>query len=162
MKKTRIFLFILITSVAAASAQTTKSYVGVTYGVPATNIDASYIGASYELSYDLSFLFSIGINVSYRKYLGNDSGSFNEKERAKASILPLAFSTRYNVTEKLFLGSDVGFSTTTDFEDTGFYYRGRLGYHINDRFQGIISYSSINLEILGEIKNIGIGVLYRL
>ncbi|MFH6769753.1 hypothetical protein V8G56_13450 [Gaetbulibacter aquiaggeris] len=145
----------------AFSAYGQRFSIGSNLGAPVSDAHDFYsfiigIDANYWF---VSDKFSAGIATGFNFFLsnelkGNNSGFYLEN----ASFVPIAFASRFDLSDKFILGADVGYAIGVG-NDGGFYYRPIFGYNISDSVQLTLSYRGISTDGLS-VDAVTVGVNY--
>lgn len=129
--------------------------------------------SSFSIGFDAAYLFpvsdkfEVGPALGFTNAFGKTEsvtilGTTFEADYDDAQFLPIAAAARFNATEKLYLGADLGYAVgINDGNDGGFYYRPRVGYSFTDMIGANISYTGISLDG-GDWSTIGLGVEFTL
>ncbi len=119
-------------------------------------IDAQYM---FETAGDFDLGVAAGFTNAFGKTIGDDSFSI---EIDDVQFLPLAGVARFNASEEMSVGVDLGYALgISDGIDGGFYYRPTVGYAVSDNVEINASYSGISLDG-GTWSTINLGVLFGL
>ena len=102
--------------------------------------------------------FKFGLSASYLAFSGK---TIDEIDFGNYAWLPIATVLNYNVSDKLTVGSDVGYGVGLSPEGLGggFYLRPNITYAVGDRTSFNLNYSSISDD--GSISSFGLGLAYQ-
>lgn len=144
-----------------ANAQDGSFKIGVNVGVPSGDVsDAFSFNAGLDVAYliDVSDQFQVGGATGFNNFFGKDILGFKVDD---FQFAPIAAAARYNVSDQIYLGADIGYAIALGDGDGGVYYRPRFGYSFSDKIGANISYSGISVDG-GSIATFGIGFEYSL
>lgn len=155
---------LLIGGLLQVSAQEVFS-VGIHAGLPmAESKDVSTLNLGAELTYRnfISDRIALGATTGYTRFFGKDEEFFGLTiEHKDFSFIPLAFSAKGLITEQTFLSADLGYAFgLEDFNDDGFYYKGKLGW-TNSDMDIFIYYQTVTLDN-GDASALGAGISFAL
>lgn len=166
MKKQILFLTIAIFTIYYSNAQlkgTNWLKAGVNFGIPiADTANSSNFVAGIDLKYQFLGInsFGFGVATGYSNYFGKKNLKTSEKY-SDFSFIPVAGLLRYYVTNRFFMGGDVGYAfSTAKNTSNGFYYRPEIGYH-NKAWNIYAFYQGVSLEKTSP-ASIGIGINYNI
>ena len=158
----------LVTFCLTANAQFS---LGAGVGIP-TGDAGDITSVSYNLSATYMFGaesdFKFGLSASYLVFSGKtiDLGQvagveLGEVDFGNYAWLPIATVLNYSVSDKLSVGSDVGYGVglSPDGIGGGFYLRPNITYAVGDRTSFNLNYSSISDD--GSISSFGLGLAYQ-
>jgi len=162
MKKL-LLSFALVAFCFTANAQFS---LGAGVGIP-TGDAGDITSTSYNLSATYMFGaesdFKFGLSASYLAFSGKtlDLGEFGEVDLGNYAWLPIATVLNYSVSDKLTVGSDVGYGVGLSPEGIGggFYLRPNISYAVGDRTSFNLNYSTISDD--GSISSFGLGLAYQ-
>ena len=112
--------------------------------------------------------FKFGLSASYLVFSGKtiDLGQvagveLGEVDFGNYAWLPIATVLNYSVSDKLSVGSDVGYGVGLSPEGLGggFYLRPNITYAVGDKTSFNLNYSSISDD--GSISSFGLGLAYQ-
>jgi hypothetical protein len=107
--------------------------------------------------------FKFGLSASYLVFSGKsiDLGDLGELDLGNYSWLPIATVLNYSLSDKLTVGSDVGYGVGLSPEGIGggFYLRPNVTYAVGDRTSFNLNYSTISDD--GSISSFGLGLAYQ-
>jgi len=153
-------LILVAALIAGSFSMNAQFYVGVNAGVPGG--DASSI-TSFTLGVDATYMlsaeedFNYGLSAGYLNFFGKTVAGFKVPN---VSFIPLAFSGRYNTSEKFMIGADVGYAVgASSGTDGGFYYRPMVGYSIGENTTLSASYSGISVNS-ANVSTFGLGIMF--
>lgn len=148
----------LVTFCLTANAQFS---LGAGVGIPTGDV-GEFTSTSYNLSATYMFGaesdFKFGLSASYLAFSGK---TINEIDFGNYAWLPIATVLNYSVSDKLSVGSDVGYGVglSPDGIGGGFYLRPNITYAVGDRTSFNLNYSSISDD--GSISSFGLGLAYQ-
>ena len=153
----------LVTFCFTANAQFS---LGAEVGIP-TGDAADIMSNSYNLSGTYMFGsesdFKFGLSGIYLVFSGKsiDLGDLGELDLGIYSWLPIATVLNYSLSDKLTVGSDVGYGVGLSPEGIGggFYLRPNVTYAVGDRTSFNLNYSTISDD--GSISSFGLGLAYQ-
>lgn len=157
MKKL-LLSFALVTFCLTANAQFS---LGAGVGVP-TGDAGDITSTSYNFSGTYMFGsesdFKFGLSASYLVF---SAKTVEGEETLNLEWLPIATVLNYSVSDKLTVGSDVGYGIGLSPEGIGggFYLRPNITYAVGDRTSFNLNYSSISDD--GSISSFGLGLAYQ-
>ncbi len=162
MKKL-LLSFALVTFCLTANAQFS---LGAGVGVP-TGDAGDITSTSYNFSGTYMFGsesdFKFGLSASYLVFSGKtiDLDELGELDLGNYSWLPIATVLNYSVSDKLTVGSDVGYGIGLSPEGIGggFYLRPNITYAVGDKTSFNLNYSTISDD--GSISSFGLGLAYQ-
>lgn len=166
MKKTFLFLTITLLTIYYTNAQvkgTNWLKAGVNFAMPIGDTSKLYdfaVGADLKYQFLGINSFGFGIATGYSNYFGKKIAE-TENKYSDLGFVPVAGLFRYYITNRFFMGGDVGyaFSTIKNGSD-GFYYRPEIGYH--DKAWNIFAfYQSVSLNGFSP-SSIGIAINYNI
>ncbi len=163
MKKLCVLVVFAFCSVTSINAQGGNFNVGVNIGVPTGNVSDFYsfvVGIEANYLFEISDEFQVGPTVSYINYFGEFIGQFDFKD---VSFLPIGGAARYNASEKIVLGVDLGYAVgiSPDGNDGGFQYRPMVGYNVSEKIMLQAFYSGISVTG-GTFGQFGVGGMFSL
>ena len=153
----------LVTFCYTANAQfSLGAGVGIPTGDASDITSVSYnLNATYMFQAESDFKF--GLSASYLVFSGKtiDLGGLGELDLGNYSWLPIATVLNYNLSDKLTVGSDVGYGIGLSPEGIGggFYLRPNVSYAVGDRTSFNLNYSTISDD--GSISSFGLGLAYQ-
>ena len=107
--------------------------------------------------------FKFGLSASYLVFSGKtiDLDELGELDFGNYAWLPIATVLNYNVSDKLTVGSDVGYGVGLSPEGLGggFYLRPNVTYAVGDKTSFNLNYSTISDD--GSISSFGLGLAYQ-
>tara|TARA_R110002124_G_scaffold131268_2_gene293469 strand:- start:7180 stop:7695 length:516 start_codon:yes stop_codon:yes gene_type:complete len=170
MKKIMIFATALMISLTAFS-QDKKIKIGAFGAIPMGDtkdvsktgfgIDATYlieVSDKFDLGFTTGFSFFAGKKV---KILNNDN-SVSTLKYANAKYIPITGAVRFNATDKLYIGTDIGYAIGIgDDVKGGLHYKPRIGYQITDLIGINMSYTGLKVKG-GTWKTLNFGVEFSL
>ena len=148
----------LVTFCLTANAQFS---LGAGVGIPTGDV-GEFTSTSYNLSATYMFGaesdFKFGLSASYLAFSGK---TIDEIDFGNYAWLPIATVLNYSVSDKLSVGSDVGYGVglSPDGIGGGFYLRPNITYAVGDRTSFNLNYSSISDD--GSISSFGLGLAYQ-
>jgi len=145
MKKTILVLALLV-STLSINAQ--EFNLGLSGALPVGDAgDFTTFGVNLDLNYltEISEQFDLGVATGYQYYFGEEISGF---ELDDISFLPIAAAARFNATESLTLGADIGYAIgiSPDGNDGGFYYAPKLQYGVTETLDLVLAYKAISLD----------------
>ncbi|WP_456314956.1 hypothetical protein [Pseudomonas shirazensis] len=165
MKKIVLAVMALMTF-GFANAQEGKFKVGVHAGLPMGDSNDFY---SVNLGADVAYLvkvadkFTVGATTGFSSYLGKDHsysvGPYSYSVKAKdASFIPVAATGQYSLTDKFFVGADLGYAISVGDGDGGFLYQPKIGYQ-NNKIEVYAGYKAISND--GTLASLNLGFNYK-
>ena len=153
----------LVTFCLTANAQFS---LGAGVGIPTGDV-GEFTSTSYNLSATYMFGaesdFKFGLSASYLVFSGKtiDLDELGELDFGNYAWLPIATVLNYNVSDKLTVGSDVGYGVGLSPEGLGggFYLRPNVTYAVGDKTSFNLNYSTISDD--GSISSFGLGLAYQ-
>ena len=153
----------LVTFCLTANAQFS---LGAGVGIPTGDV-GEFTSTSYNLSATYMFGaesdFKFGLSASYLVFSGKtiDLDELGELDFGNYAWLPIATVLNYNVSDKLSVGSDVGYGVGLSPEGLGggFYLRPNVTYAVGDKTSFNLNYSTISDD--GSISSFGLGLAYQ-
>jgi hypothetical protein len=148
----------LVTFCLTANAQFS---LGAGVGIPTGDV-GEFTSTSYNLSATYMFGaesdFKFGLSASYLAFSGK---TIDEIDFGNYAWLPIATVLNYSVSDKLSVGSDVGYGVGLSPEGLGggFYLRPNITYAVGDKTSFNLNYSSISDD--GSISSFGLGLAYQ-
>lgn len=152
MKK--LFLLSIIAVFAISTGLNAQGQLNgsISAGIPTG--DASDV-TTFALAVDLGYLFEITEEFSVGPTIGyNTSFLDSDFDGDNISFLPIAASGRFNVSEKIALGADVGYAVgLNDGNDGGLYYAPSILYTLNEALGLMFAYRAFSEDgfTLGQI-----------
>jgi len=140
--------------------------LGANLGLPvgdAGDVSSFSIGLDAQFMFETAGEFDLGVATGFTNAFGKTigDGAFSV-EIEDVQFLPLAGVARYNASEEMSIGVDLGYALgISDGNDGGFYYRPTVGYAISDNVEINASYTGISLDG-GTWSTINLGVLFGL
>jgi len=140
--------------------------VGANFALPvgdAGDVSSFSIGLDAAYLIEVSDKFSVGGATGFTNAFGktesiNIFGYSVEVDYDDVQFIPVAAAARFNATDALYVGADLGYAIgINDGNDGGFYYRPRVGYSFTDMIGANISYTGVSLDG-GDWSTIGLGV----
>jgi len=156
-----------------ANAQDGKFKVGVHAGLPMGDFKDFYsvnLGLDAAYMWEVADKFSVGATTGFSTYLAKEHTytglvmtpfpTLTEiKVKGKnASFIPVAGTAQYSLTDKLFVGVDLGYAISVGEGDGGFLYQPKFGYQ-NEKIELYASYKGISNE--GSISSLNLGFNYK-
>lgn len=132
MKKLLMSVLLLITT-CFVNAQVGKVGLGANLGLTTGAGDTNFV-----LGADLQYLFEADTKFD----VGGATGLIFETE-TNAIVLPLAVAGRFNATQEISFGLDLGYAIGINKSGNGFYFRPIFGYNLSEEIQLRASYSGI-------------------
>lgn len=148
----------LVTFCFTANAQFS---LGAGVGLPTGDAE-DITSTSYNLSATYMFRaesdFKFGLSASYLVF---SAKTVEGEETLNLEWLPIATVLNYSLSEKLTVGSDVGYGIGLSPEGigSGFYLRPNVSYAVGDRTSFNLNYSTISDD--GSISSFGLGLAYQ-
>ena len=154
-----------------AFSQDKKIKIGAFGAIPIGDTkDVSKTGFGIDATYlfELSDKFDLGFSTGFAFFRGkkttvlNNDNSTSTLKYSDAKYIPLTGALRYNVTDKLYLGADLGYAIGIGNDvKGGFHYKPRIGYQITDRIGINTSYTGLKVKD-GTWKTLNFGIEYTL
>jgi hypothetical protein len=149
----KLFLSTLFLSSIISMSHSQELNAGLHLGLPVGDASNLY---SFNLTADVSALWELGEQFEAGVITGL-SFSVGDNNVDNAVFLPIAGTARYEVTEALTLGADLGYALgLTDGFDGGFYYAPRVQYDIADDLDIVLSYRAVSDNGTFSILNLGV------
>jgi hypothetical protein len=148
----------LVTFCLTANAQFS---LGAGVGIP-TGDAGEFTSTSYNLSATYMFGaesdFKFGLSASYLAFSGK---TIDEIDFGNYAWLPIATVLNYSVSDKLSVGSDVGYGVGLSPEGLGggFYLRPNITYAVGDKTSFNLNYSTISDDV--SFSSFGLGLAYQ-
>ena len=126
--------------------------VGINLGLPvgdAGDVSSFSIGLDAYYHWAVSDDFNAGVATGFTNAFGKsiDAGGFGSIDIPDVQFLPIAASGRFNASDMISVGADVGYALgISDGNDGGFYYRPMVGYGVSDNVEVNLSYTGISLD----------------
>ncbi len=165
MKKVLLIATIALASFGVNAQEGFK--LGLNLGLPtgdAGDVSSFSVGLDAYYMFGGSEEFNIGIASGFTNAFGKSItlGDFGSVEIEDVQFMPIAAAGRYNASEELSIGADLGYALgINDGNDGGFYYRPIVGYNISENIEINASYTGISLDG-GSWSTINLGVLFAL
>lgn len=166
MKKVLFMMLITVASLGKVNAQEGLWNGGFNIGAPtgeANDISNFTLGAELNYMFPIAEGFTLGPSVQYSHFFGKDYdfGGITV-EASDISFLPVSGAARFNISNSLVLGANIGYAFGLDDDNEGgFYYRPVLGIKVGESSQLNISYSDINNDTIN-FSNISLGIMFGL
>jgi hypothetical protein len=170
MKKIMIFAAALMISLTTF-AQDKKIKVGAFGAIPMGDTkDVSKTGFGIDATYlfEVSDKFDLGFSTGFSFFGGkkvnvlNADNSTSTFKYSDAKYIPITGAVRFNATDKLYVGADLGYAIGIgDDVKGGFHYKPRIGYQITDRFGINTSYTGLKVKD-GTWKTLNFGLEFSL
>jgi hypothetical protein len=148
----------LVTFCLTANAQFS---LGAGVGIPTGDV-GEFTSTSYNLSATYMFGaesdFKFGLSASYLAFSGK---TIDEIDFGNYAWLPIATVLNYSVSDKLSVGSDVGYGVGLSPEGLGggFYLRPNITYAVGDKTSFNLNYSTISDDV--SFSSFGLGLAYQ-
>lgn len=165
MKKVLLIATIALASFGVNAQEGFK--LGLNLGLPtgdAGDVSSFSVGLDAYYMFDGSEEFNFGIASGFTNAFGKsiDLGDFGSVEIEDVQFMPIAAAGRYNASEELSIGADLGYALgISEGNDGGFYYRPIVGYNVSENIEINASYTGISLDG-GSWSTINLGVLFAL
>ncbi|GGE31749.1 outer membrane beta-barrel protein [Psychroflexus planctonicus] len=149
MKKLFISLCVLC---ASYSMHAQSLNLGINAGLPMGDTGDFYtFGAALDANYlwEISEDFSLGGTTGFLYAFGDSfdtaGGTFDVEN---AGYIPLAAAARYSLSEKIVVGTDVGYAigVAPSGSDSAFYYAPKAQYAFSETMSGVLSYRSVSVS----------------
>ncbi len=170
MKKIMILAAALMISLTTF-AQDKKVKIGVFSALPigetkdvsktGFGLDATYL---FEVSDKIDVGFSTGLSFFGGKKVTvvNNDNSTSVLKYSNAKYVPLTGAVRFNATNKLYIGADLGYAIGMGKDvKGGFHYKPRIGYQVSDLIGINTSFTGLKVKG-GTWKTINFGVEFNL
>lgn len=169
MKKFLLSAVLLVAALSNVNAQDSHFKLGAHAGLPIGNLADGY---SFNLGLDVAYLWKvnniteIGITTGFSNYFGKEiyiSGygtSLNFKLE-DFQIIPLAATAKFNVANKFFIGTDIGYAffLGDDVNTGAFYFQPKAGFDLN-KSELYLSYKRLSNNG-NSIGSINLGYAYN-
>ncbi|WP_333663754.1 hypothetical protein [Chishuiella changwenlii] len=169
MKKLLLSTVLLMACLSNVNAQNGHFKAGAHLGLPVGNLNGGY---SFNLGVDVAYLWKVnniselGITTGFSNYFGRSFSSsylgYNfDFEYKDVQIIPIAATAKFNVVNKFFIGTDIGYAFfLNDEADTGaFYYQPKAGIDIK-KSELYVSYKGMSKDG-ATIGSINLGFAYN-
>ena len=130
MKKVLLTAAFAVTGLVGVSAQTSGVEGTVHVGIPVGDA-ADY--SSFNVGVDLAYLhpittnFKLGGKVGYDHFIADSK--FKDLDGEDFGFIPLAATAKYEFSNNLFIGADLGYAfSTKDNLDGGLFWQPKIGY----------------------------------
>lgn len=169
MKKIFLTAIVAVMSIVGLSAQDSGFSGGIHIGIPTGDIkDSSSFNAGLDISYmkEVSDLFKVGLTTGYTNFFGKDydysAGSVTVTVKGSdLAFIPLAATAEYSISDKMYLGADLGYAFSADKDiDGGLYYQPKVGYNASELINVYLGYKGIDLDG-GSAATISLGASYK-
>lgn len=159
MKKLFLLSIIAVFAIGGMNAQGQLNG-SISAGIPTG--DASDF-TTFALALDVSYLFAISDDFSAGPSIGyNTSFLDSDFDGDNISFLPISASGRFNVSEQLTLGADVGYGVgLNDGNDGGLYYAPSVLYGLTETIDLILAYRAFS-ENSSTLSQITLGIVIAL
>jgi hypothetical protein len=172
MKKI-ILAAIAVMTFGFANAQDGRFKVGVNAGLPMGDAKDAFsvnLGADVAYMWKITDKFSAGATTGFSTYLAKDYTyttvvmtpypTIQEvtSKGKNASYIPVAGTAQYSLTDKFFVGADLGYAVSVGEGDGGFLYQPKVGYQ-NEKIELYAAYKGISND--GSISSLNIGCNYK-
>lgn len=156
-----VFVFSVFSFVV--NAQDTGFSVGSNIAIPLGDTSNSY---SISFGVDLDYMFTTEEQINYGFATGYHTFSGKTILGVKTpyrSFIPLALAVRYDASEKVVIGADLGYGIgmRPSGNKGGFYYKPKITYDIGKNKSLNVFYSGISGDN-GTFSNIGLGIMFKL
>lgn len=169
MKKLLVIAAFLFAGLGVSNAQGGSFNAGLNLGLPtgdASDLSSFVLSVETNYLFDVSDKFKVGPSISYLHYFGKDIevsgiGTFEVED---FSFLPIAAASRFDVSEKLTIGADLGYGiviSSPSGSEGAFYYRPMLGYSISEAIMLQAIYTGMSKD-WSTNSTFGIGVMFAL
>lgn len=159
MKKI-ILLAAVLVSTLSMNAQ--EFNVGLSGALPLADAEElSTTGLILDANYlwNVTERFDAGVTAGYQHYFSDEP---NNVDISDFGFLPLAASGRFNATESLAIGADLGYAIgVSDSTEEGFYYAPKVQYGITEAIDIVVAYRGINQDY-GSFDSISLGIEFGL
>lgn len=166
MKKV-ILAVIAVMAFGFANAQEGQFKVGVHAGMPmgdASDFFSVNLGLDAAYLWKVADKFSVGATTGFSTYLAKEHTldfGFGVSANVKGdnySYIPVAGTAQFSLTDKFFVGADLGYAISVGEGDGGFLYQPKFGYQ-NEKIELYAAYKGISNE--GSISSINLGFNYK-
>jgi hypothetical protein len=148
MKKLHVLIFALILGSTAVSAQG-QFRAGISGGLP---IGDAGDFATFAIAIDLGYLFEIsdtfdaGVTAGYNhSFTDNIEVGGMTFEIDDVQFAPIAASGRFDVSDAITLGADVGYALgVNDGNEGGFYYSPRAQYGVSESIDIVVAFRGVS------------------
>jgi len=137
--------------------------VGINGGLPMGDVEDFYtlnIGVDINYLWDVSDEFQAGASVGYSHFLGDSMNILGISiDFEDVGFLPVAAAARYNVSDQITLGADLGYAVgiSPDGMDGGVYYAPKAQYGVSDTIDIVLAYKGISVDG-GTFSSLNLGV----
>jgi len=164
MKKVLIIAAVALVGFSVTAQDGLK--IGANLGLPvgdAGDVSGFSIGIDAQYMFETAGEFDLGVAAGFTNAFGKTIGdSAFSIEIDDIQFLPIAGAARFNASEEVSIGADLGYALgINDGNDGGFYYRPTVGYSISENVEINASYSGISLDG-GTWSTINLGALFSL
>lgn len=166
MKKVLFIMLLTVASLGKMNAQEGVWNGGFNVGIPTgdtKDISSFTLGAELNYMFPVAEGFTLGPSVQYSHFFGKEYefGGITV-EGSDTSFLPVSGAARFNISDSLVLGANVGYAFGLDDDNEGgFYYRPVLGIKVGESSQLNITYSDINNDAIN-FSNVSLGIMFGL
>ncbi|WP_038331901.1 hypothetical protein [Empedobacter falsenii] len=172
MKKVLLTAALAVAGMVGVSAQTTGIEGGVHIGIPvgsASDISSFNLGADVAYLHPIANNFKLGAKVGYDHFIGKDLKINNQTVYTVEDFgfIPLAATAKYEFSNNIFIGGDLGYAFATKSEmDGGLFWQPKLGYSAAnfDVYAGYKGIATDNKNLDGKKFNadaISVGFAYK-
>lgn len=169
MKKVFLTVMVAVMSVVGLSAQDSGFSGGIHIGIPTGDLkDTSSFNAGLDISYmySVSDVFTVGATTGYTNFFGKEykysaGGTSVTVKATDYAFIPLAATAEYTVSDKIYLGLDLGYAFSADKDvDGGLYYQPKVGYNVSELINVYLGYKGIDLDG-SAATTISLGAAYK-
>jgi hypothetical protein len=162
MKKVLILAVLMLGAVGLHAQEGFRAGINVALPVgDAADVSGFSLGLDVNYLWEVADSFDVGVAAGFTNAFGKkiDTG-IGTVQIEDVQFLPLAAAGRFEASDKIRLGADLGYAIgISDGNDGGFYYRPIVGYGLSDIMELNLSYTGISLDG-GTWSTIALGFLF--
>lgn len=164
MKKNFLIGALALFGVVNAQQEQGEFKIGAHVGLPVGDISKTHsvnLGVDVAYLYPIAENFKLGVTSGYSHYFGkNVDYVLIKKKHSDFGVIPVAASGQFSVTDKFFIGADLGYGFITNKKDEfniplinrvkvsrfkengGFYYQPKIGFQ-GSKYEVFVSYKGM-------------------
>lgn len=146
-------LIIAVMMLGAFGLQAQEGFrAGINLALPvgdAADVSSFSLGLDVNYLWEVADSFDAGVAAGFTNAFGKDidTGLGGSVKVDDVQFLPLAAAGRFEASDKVRLGADLGYAIgISDGNDGGFYYRPMVGYGLSEKMELNLSYTGISLD----------------
>lgn len=177
MKKV-ILTAIAVMAFGFANAQEGKFKVGAHAGLPLAGTNNFYsvnLGADVAYMWKVADKFSVGATTGFSTYLAKDyrfidMGLSVTYKPDNISFIPIAATGQYYLSDKFFVGADLGYAVSLDKGNGGVLYQPKFGFQ-NEKIELYVAYKGVSYSTVSDqgfgiprvdaIRSLNLGFNYK-